>query len=98
MRALEDRVGDVEKWLVDKEEARQKAEAENKAEMEKTISAAISRIPQKDSVDVAAESLTPFGIAGTVLLGDGLVLRNRLSDALDAASICLFVCWCICLA
>jgi len=34
VRALEDRVGDIEKWLVDKEEARQKSEEEYKKEKE----------------------------------------------------------------
>jgi len=38
VRALEDRVGDVEKWLVDKEEARQKSEEEYKNEKESWVS------------------------------------------------------------
>jgi hypothetical protein len=38
VRALEDRVGDIEKWLVDKEEARQKSEEEYKKEKEGWIS------------------------------------------------------------
>ena len=38
VRALEDRVGDVEKWLVDKEEARQKSEEDYKKEKEGWIS------------------------------------------------------------
>ena len=38
VRALEDRVGDVEKWLVDKEDARQKSEEEYKKEKENWIS------------------------------------------------------------
>jgi len=38
VRALEDRVGDIEKWLVDKEEARQKSEEEYKNEKESWVS------------------------------------------------------------
>ena len=38
VRALEDRVGDIEKWLVDKEEARQKSEEEYKKEKDSWVS------------------------------------------------------------
>lgn len=38
VRALEDRVGDIEKWLVDKEEVRQKSEEEYKQEKENWVS------------------------------------------------------------
>jgi hypothetical protein len=38
VRALEDRVGDIEKWLVDKEDARQKSEEEYKKEKESWVS------------------------------------------------------------
>ena len=38
VRALEDRVGDIEKWLVDKEEARQKSEEEYMKEKESWVS------------------------------------------------------------